>query len=136
MAKPGNKGKSAEIHALQGTEQPGRGRVAAFNPMNGEPAKPKKMTRMGSKIWDERVAKYKARGMSVVGMEESLEEYCELKAELKDARQKRIPITVAKQNAYRVWANEFFDTPASQQVSLKQGLKDNPFQKNGRKPGA
>ncbi len=131
MAKPGPKKKSAEILQMTGTDQKCRHREAVVIQLEGEPIKPKWLKGMASKVWDTKVERYQLRGQKVVGTEDTLAQYCALEADLIDFRKKKIVPPVAMINQHRIYGNEFYDTPASQQAPTG-GSKDNKFKKNGR----
>ena len=125
--------KPANLQDISGLSRPDRPRVELFNPLQGEPVKPDWLKGRASKIWDSRVEKYRARGMKVRGNEDVLAQYCALEADLIDQFwRKQITPPMAMVNAHRLYAHEFFDTPASQHVTLKGGLKDNPFTEHKR----
>ena len=94
------------------------------------------MTAAAVVIWEAKIAKYRARGQRVGGCEDALRHYCELEA-LLNAGWSTGKVNVHALNQYRILASEFFDTPASQMVSLNRASKkENKFSKNGRRSAA
>jgi hypothetical protein len=80
------------------------------------------------------VETYRARGQSIVGCESALAQYCALEAALIEQYQKRITPPVAQVNAFRVYAAEFYDTPASQVLPTKTPGKGGKFASNMQRP--
>jgi hypothetical protein len=122
--RTGPKGKSPQQKLASGFVRPSRGVVSLYpdhvNRLDPEviPA-PEDMTEAARVIWDKKVTRYRQRGQKVEGFEDDLQQYCELEAALnKGWRQKAV--TMAMVNAHRIWAAEFFDTPASHRVRVSQ----------------
>lgn len=135
MARRGPKGTPPELKVIAGTIQPCRARERTVPQLDGGVVKPKWLKGRASKIWDEKVAIYRYRGQNIVGCESALAQYVSLEADLIDQYSKRLTPAMAQVNAYRIFANEFFDTPASQ-ISKAGGEKksQNPFASNGQRP--
>lgn len=131
MAKPGPKAKSNVIKLNTGTDQPCRLRESLFESEEGEPVRPQWLKGRARKIWVEKVERYSVRGQNVKGFEDALAQYCALEAELINLYKKGITPPMAMVNAYRIWASEFFDTPASNLSKLGGKRKDNPFSEHG-----
>ncbi len=135
----GPKGSSPEQQEARGETRPSRAVVHLYPDIASRPdpdviPAPRGMTYAGKKIWDEKVARYKQRGQKVQGFEDALRQYCELEAMLNKAFKDKA-VNMAMVTAHRGWANEFFDTPASQKIPVYGKQKDsNPFTNNGRKP--
>src|SRR5688572_20606627 len=119
---------SALVHQLRATARPSRTKIAAVPELDGEPLKPDWLSGRASKLWDTKVRRYQDRGQNVCGCESALAVLCALEAALIDEfwLQGKTP-SMSAVNAHRLLSTEFFDTPSSQQVSLKNGLKKNPF---------
>jgi hypothetical protein len=134
MAKRGTKPKNNVVKINQGTDQPCRSYDELFeNDPDEEIICPDWLNDRAKKIWDEKVTKYVKRGQSVSGCEDALAQYCALEADLIAKHyEKDITPPVAMVNAIRIWANEFFDTPASQLVKPGGKKTTNPFLKHGR----
>lgn len=140
MARPGPKGKSPEQLRAAGETRPSRA-VAVLYPDHAarpdpdaiEP--PKGMTPAGRAIWKEKVGRYRQRSQKVGGFEDALRQYCEIEAALNKAW-KIGTATMAMVNAHRLWAAEFFDTPASMKVPANGGgAGGNRFGNNGKRGG-
>ena len=135
----GRKGYTPERQQASGETRPSR--VATnlyadvFSTGDEEITPPPRMTASALAIWHEKVAKYKARGQRIVGFESILRIYCEAEAALLHGFATNT-YSVAMLNAYRSYANEFFDTPASQRVKASTVERPgNQFIMNGkRKP--
>jgi len=135
MATPGVKPKSAAIHEMRGTSKPYRAREEIVEHIDGNPERPKWLTGRARKIWEEKTAKYLSRGQSVKGCEDSLAQYCALEASLiDDYWRKKLTPPMAMVNGHRIFAGEFFDTPASQVKPSGNKAASNPFNRNGRGP--
>ncbi len=127
---------SDEQKRLRGTVQPCRSVVSLYpdhasRPDPAEIPPPDGMTKTGADIWRTKVDRYKQRGQKVGGFEEALRAYCELEARLVEAWAERDGPTMAMVAAHRMWAGEFYDTPASQKVSIGSTKSENPFAKFG-----
>ena len=126
--------KSPEITKISGTNQPCRSREAVVSHIAGDPERPKWLTGRARKIWDARVETYLARGQSVKGCEESLAQYASLEADLIDQYwRKKITPPTTMINSHRLYAHEFFDTPASQIKPSGGNTPTNPFNRNGKR---
>ena len=132
MAKPGAKGKSKVLHLATGTDQPCRRKESAVIPLHGEIQRPKWLTGAARKIWERKIDIYKRRGQNTVGLEDALAQYCALEAHLIQEWKAPAGPKMNEINAYRIFANEFFDTPASQLTRPKGTKLDNPFGKHVR----
>ncbi len=134
MPKGHNRSKPAHLKVITGTNQPCRETVQIVQPLDGEPARPKWLTGPARRAWDTKVECYEARGQSVAGCEDALAQYCALEAELIAMWRKKLTPPVAMINAHRIYANEFYDTPAAQHQSAGKAKAVNRFAQNGRKP--
>lgn len=138
--KRGPKGYSPEQQKATGETRPYRQVVNLFGDIPDEAdeefAPPRLMTEGAIKIWHAKIARYKARGQKIKGFEDALRLYCELEAKLiLDMRTGNFAVTMV--NAHRAWANEFFDTPASQRVKASTvGETGNKFAMNGKRKAA
>lgn len=129
-----NRPKPAEITKLAGTSRGDRERDSAVQHIAGDPERPKWLIGRARKIWEARVELYLSRGQSVKGCEESLAQYANLEADLIDQFwRKKITPPIAMINAHRIYANEFFDTPASQIKPSGGNSPTNPFSRNGKR---
>jgi hypothetical protein len=134
----GPKGRSPEQQKASGETRPSRQVVALFADVASRPdpdvIPPQTgMTAPAKKIWNDKVSRYRQRGQKVQGFEDALRQYCEIEAALNKAWKMGIA-TMAMVNAHRLWAAEFFDTPAAQKVSPSGGSQSgNKFARNGRR---
>lgn len=131
MAK-GPKPQRPEIALVKGTAQPCRDRVVLFPDLPGNVERPKWLTGEGKKAWDRKVAVYVQRGQAVVGCEDALAQYCALEAELIQAYRRKNTPSMAMVSAHRIYACEFYDTPASQVKTVKNSKPGNKFTRNGK----
>jgi len=155
----GPKGKPEGVKKLAGTARKDRKVIELFQASPGapvkSPVKPSRLTQEASQVWDDKVARFAARGLAVEGCEDTLAEYCELQAEILRRRANNIkleadlnraatveekkraaemmqllyrPISVAMWATLKGYAPEFYETPASGKVALQAGPnKENPF---------
>ena len=139
MAKRGSKGVDPAIKKARGTEQPCRKVEVLFKDHASRPdpdsmPAPKWLNAMAKKIWTEKTNRYRQRGQKIDGFQEALAQYCSLEADLIKTWKKRDTPPIAMINAHRIWASEFYDTPASQKVPAGgSGEKGNKFAKNGNR---
>lgn len=131
MVMRGRKPLPIAIHQATGTDQPCRRHDEITVPLHGDPVKPKWLKNRASRIWDEKILIYDARRQKVAGYESALAQYCALEASLIDQRTKNIPPAVAEITAYRLFAAEFHDTPASNLTRGSNDKPENKFKKNG-----
>jgi hypothetical protein len=121
---------------LRGTFEPAKGHPPAVLELQGQVAPPLWLSREGLKAWLRKVAIYDRRGQSIVGLEEVLGQYCELEAALISVWKSRTVPPMQWITTYRIFAGEFYDTPASQQgARAKKPEAANPFLRNGRPTG-
>lgn len=135
MAKPGRKKESAQVLKMRGTDRADRPREAPCEHLAGPARKPKWLKGLASDIWDEKLENFDERGQSVRGCESMLAQYCSLEAALIEnywTKGEEPPVTMV--NAHRIISNEFFDSPASQQVPNPGAAPANPFNSYGRAP--
>lgn len=132
MATRGKKAKSPALHLATGTDQPCRRKEQVVVPLHGEVQRPKWLTGAARKIWERKTEIYERRGQNIVGMEDTLAHYCALEAHLRQQWKSPAGPTMAEINAYRIFAETFFDTPASQLTRPKGKPPDNPFSKHAR----
>lgn len=136
MTRRGPKGKPPELKVVAGTDQPCRRRDRVVPVLEGAAGRPAWLKGRVARIWDDKVAIYAARGQSVVGCESALAQYCALEATLIDQFTKRLTPPTSQINAYRSFAAEFFDTPASQIGAPSNKPKASKFADNGQRPTA
>ena len=136
--RTGPKGHSPEQQRARGETRPSRAVVSLYpdhasRPDPDEMPPPKGMSKEAKKIWIVKVDRYRQRGQKVQGFEDALRQYCELEAGLNGSWSKGITPTMAMVNGHRLYAAEFFDTPAAQKVSSHGKPVENPFARNGKR---
>lgn len=136
MPRRGPKTKSAEVVEIRGTGQACRPRQSVPEPTEEEIVKPKWLVGVAAKIWKEKLKIYGDRGQEIAGSEMALAQYCAVEAGLIATYRKKLQPTTAMVREHRMWAAEFYDTPASQAGRPGGGgkPKGNPFERNGRRP--
>jgi len=145
MAKVGRKPKSPDLKIIQGTDQPCRENVLAFQVSEGEACLPAQFEKLRESkpvfaaivldIWNDQVAKYRQRGQATAGFSRALYQMCLLEAEIHEKSWQGAHIDMAMRNGLRAYYSEFHDTPAGNIVPAGRP-GGNPFAKNGkpRKP--
>lgn len=123
-----------EALKARGTEKPTRQRHSAVPYLDGEIVIPAWVKGRARKLFVERCGVYAKRRQVIKGCEESLAHYCCLLAHIEDCRKKSVPVTAAEMGQLRTWANEFYDTPASQIAKGPPPDKGNPFNGLGEPP--
>ena len=134
MAKPGRKKESAKVLNMRGTDRADRPREAPVEHLVGPARKPKWLKDLASDIWDEKIENFEERGQSARGCESLLAQYCSLEAALINHWEKGEEPPITWVNAHRIYGNEFFDSPASQQVPNPGAVPSNPFNSHGKPP--
>lgn len=139
MAKRGPKPRPPEMQLAVGETRPSRKVTVLFEDHASRPdpeviAAPKWLSGAAKRVWAEKVDRYRQRAQKVSGFEDALAQYCALEAEIIAIRKKRDVPTVAMINAHRIWAAEFYDTPASQVARPgSTGTNGNQFAKFGKR---
>ena len=135
MAKSGRKKESAQVLKMRGTDRVDRPREAPVEHLPGPARKPKWLKGLASDIWDDKLEIFYERGQSARGCESLLAQYCSLEAALIEnywSKGAEPPITMI--NSHRIYGNEFFDSPASQQVPNPSAVPSNVFNAHGKPP--
>lgn len=135
-ARGHNRAKPDAIKRASGTARKDRKTVSVVPdaPVT-VPLPPPGLSLLAQRIWQQKVLAYRARGQSIAGCEGPLRVYVEIEEDLITMRREGKPIPVALLNAYRLWANEFYDTPGSQNIDLTRATTtQNRFAGNGTKP--
>ena len=136
MARTGPKRLPEELKKLQGTSQPCRESESAVIHVVCSLERPD-WFRKGSiehKLWDKKVDLFAKRGLDISDCSGSLAQYVALEAELIKMRKKGIDVPTSKINTFRLFASDFYDTPASQQLKAIKGKKTKFGVKNDGPP--
>ncbi len=141
MAKRGPKTKPSKLKVVGGTERKDRETSHVYGELQGEILLPDdyadlkdEKPRLAKKVlrtWNRKLEIYAQRSQSVVGFEGVLYQYCLLEVSINEMYNMGAPVSTAMVSQYRVYATEFYDTPASQVIS-GPGPKGNPFANNGK----
>ena len=137
MAKRGPNGTSNIIKMAKGTVQPCRSKedIHKSGRTNADLVCPDWLGELAKELWSEKIDIYNASGIDVSNHGPALAQYCALEAEIimqYKARNIWVPTgdelepkgpSVSMISAHRIWAAEFFDTPASGHLKTKSGNK-------------
>lgn len=113
--------KPPELKLVQGTARKDRKTERVVKPVDGKLVMPKWLNAAAKKVWKRKVAVYEKRGQSVVGCEDALAQYCALEAKLIALWKAGETPMAALVTQHRIWAAEFYDTPASQVRRVPKG---------------
>ena len=139
MARRGPKGKSPEEQKAAGETRPCRKVETLFASHAERPdpdhiPAPVWLNKKAKELWTEKTNRYRQRGQKIEGFESALAQFCALEADLINFYKKKITPPMAMVNALRVWAAEFYDTPASQRVPAGGSKPNaNKFKQNGNR---
>ena len=131
MAKPGPNGTNNVVKMAKGTMQPCRskGDIHKSNSSNDDLVCPDWLGELAKEIWVEKIAIYNASEIDVSNSGHALAHYCALEADIITAYKAGDSPSVSQISAHRIWASEFFDTPASGYLKTKsKKQEDDPWQ--------
>ena len=140
--RTGPKGDAPNVKAAKGETRPSRAVVHLYPDHASRPDPdqinpPSWLSAKAKAIWKRKIERYRQRGQKVDGFQDSLAQYCSLEAELEKLYAAGMMPTMAAVTQHRMWAAEFYDTPASQKAPASGGGQDaNPFARNGHRPRA
>ena len=146
MAKSGRRGLPPHIKRQRGETRPSRQTVLLFPGVDPStvagtppPAPPAGMSPAARRIWIAKAQRYHARGIRIADYIDTLQAFCELEAALTAAWRSKQGPTMAMVNAHRLFSHEFFETPATAQITARSLSRDgsgggNRFRMNGRPP--
>jgi hypothetical protein len=125
-----------ELKELRSTSKPSRQVVSIYPDFLSRPdpddiPPPDGISPAAAEAWRRKVDRYRQRGQKIDGCQDALRTYCELEVALTAMWRKPPPYNVSMINAYRSFAVEFHDTPASQRVAVGSSKRDNAFAKFG-----
>ena len=135
MGKRGPPPIPDDVKELRGTARPDRAHPRTVPVLRGELRIPTWLEGHALELWHEKTATYRKRGMSVVGCESMLAQYCAYEAMTiecwkdyyswdptsEDPRPN--PPSAAQENALKNLASQFFDSPSSQLSKQAAGPK-------------
>ena len=91
-------------------DKPNAGKIVL---LAGEPVRPEWLHDDRRAKWDEKVAAYRARGLTVRGFEDQLAVYVVTLCDVERDMKRDIPINAAVLTQVRQMGREFYDTPLS-----------------------
>jgi len=126
MAKRGPKGTSNIIKMAKGTLQPCRNKedIHKSGKTNDDLICPDWLNGLAKEIWAEKIEIYNNSGVDVSNHGPALAQYCALEADIITIYQAGESPSVSMISAHRIWAAEFFDTPASGHLKAKSNKKE------------
>lgn len=137
--KTGPKGRSPEQQRAAGETRPSRAVVNLFPDHASRPDPevfdpPRWLSKDAKRLWKAKVERYRQRAQKIGGFEDALAQYCALEAELIDHRKRKLVPPMAMVTAHRMWAEAFYDTPASHKVPASGSAKPgNAFARHGQR---
>jgi hypothetical protein len=116
MGKRGPKAQPDEVKELRGTARADRLHPRTVPVLPGDPVMPEWLEGLGAaaEMWRRKVAKYRARGMSVVGCEDQLAHYCAYDSAMIACWLRGEEVTSTAMNVLNKYASQFYDTPSTQ----------------------
>ena len=126
MAKRGPKGTSNIIKMAKGTVQPCRSKedIHKSNTTNDDLVCPDWLNDLAKEIWAEKLEIYNNSQVDVSNHGPALAQYCALEADIITIYKGGESPSVSMISAHRIWAAEFFDTPASGHLKAKSNKKE------------
>ena len=126
MAKRGPKGTSNIIKMAKGTVQPCRSKedIHKSGRTNADLVCPDWLGELAKELWSEKIDIYNASGIDVSNHGPALAQYCALEADIITIYKGGESPSVSMISAHRIWAAEFFDTPASGHLKAKSNKKE------------
>ena len=131
MAKRGPKGTNNVIKIAKGTLQPCRSKEDIHKSVltNDDLVCPDWLNDLAKEIWAEKLAIYNGSEVDVSNHGPALAQYCALEADIIKIYKDFESPSVSMISAHRIWAAEFFDTPASGHLKAKSKKGgDDPWQ--------
>ena len=131
MAKRGPKVTTNASKVVKGTFQPCRNRedIHKSKAGNDDLVCPDWLGDLAKELWVEKIENYNKGGIDVSNSGHSLAQYCALEADIITIYKGGESPSVSMISAHRIWAAEFFDTPASGYLKTKSSKKkDDPWE--------
>ena len=121
MGKRGPKGTNNVIKIAKGTLQPCRSKEDIHKSVmtNDDLICPDWLNDLAKEIWAEKLAIYNGSEVDVSNHGPALAQYCALEADIIKIYKEFESPSVSMISAHRIWAAEFFDTPASGHLKAK-----------------
>jgi hypothetical protein len=116
MGKRGPKAQPDDVKELRGTARADRSHPRTVPVLHGDVVMPEWLEGLAdaAEMWRRKVAKYRARGMSVVGCEDQLAHYCAYDAAMIACWLRGEEVTSTAMNVLNKYASQFYDTPSTQ----------------------
>lgn len=131
MAKPGPKGTTNIIKMNKGTYQPCRNKEEVREPIgdNSDLECPDWLPDNAKEIWHKKLKKFDESGVNVSIYNDAFAHYCAIDAAIREVYKNGEVPSMAMVSQHRIWAAEFFDTPASGHMKKpsKESEKKNGF---------
>ena len=126
MAKRGPKGTNNVIKIAKGTLQPCRNKedIHKSGMTNDDLVCPDWLNELAKEIWSEKLEIYNNSQVDVSNHGPALAQYCALEADIITIYKGGESPSVSMISAHRIWAAEFFDTPASGHLKTKSKKGD------------
>ena len=126
MAKRGPKGTNNVIKIAKGTLQPCRNKedIHKSGMTNDDLVCPDWLNELAKEIWVEKLEIYNNSQVDVSNHGPALAQYCALEADIITIYKGGESPSVSMISAHRIWAAEFFDTPASGHLKTKSKKGD------------
>jgi len=126
MAKRGPKGTNNVIKIAKGTLQPCRNKedIHKSGMTNDDLVCPDWLSELAKEIWVEKLEIYNNSQVDVSNHGPALAQYCALEADIITIYKGGESPSVSMISAHRIWAAEFFDTPASGHLKTKSKKGD------------
>ena len=126
MAKRGPKGTNNVIKIAKGTLQPCRSKedIHKSGMTNDDLVCPDWLNELAKEIWVEKLEIYNNSQVDVSNHGPALAQYCALEADIITIYKGGKSPSVSMISAHRIWAAEFFDTPASGHLKTKSKKGD------------
>jgi hypothetical protein len=123
MGKRGPAATPDAVKELRGTDRPDRAHPRTVPVLHGDPVMPEWLEGLAdaAAMWRRKVAKYRARGMSVVGCEDQLAHYCAYDAAMIASWLRGEVVTSTAMNVLNKYASQFYDTPSTQHSQSAAG---------------
>jgi hypothetical protein len=125
MGKRGPAATPDDIKELRGTDRPDRAHPRTVPVLHGDAVMPEWLEGLGRApdVWRGKLAKFRARGMSVVGCEDQLAQHCAYEASVIATWLRGEEPSAASMNVLNKYASQFFDQPATQYSSQAAGAQ-------------